>query len=68
MDISILDKKALIILVSISENHSQLLRPSYTPKSHDYGIDRVSDELSSPAKIAMESMWNVKLMFVLFKG
>ena len=24
------------------ENHSQLLRPSYTPKSNDYGIDRVS--------------------------
>merc|ERR1712113_631581 len=24
-----------------TENHSQLLRPSYTPKSHDYGIDRV---------------------------
>ena len=31
-------------LIKISENHSQLLRPSYTPKSHDYGIDRVSDE------------------------
>ena len=41
MDISILDKEALIILVSIPENHSQLLRPSYTPKSNDYGIDRV---------------------------
>ena len=27
--------------LSISENHSQLLRPSYTPKSNDYGIDRV---------------------------
>ena len=25
-----------------TENHSQLLRPSYTPKSNDYGIDRVS--------------------------
>jgi len=24
-----------------TENHSQLLRPSYTPKSNDYGIDRV---------------------------
>ena len=24
------------------ENHSQLLRPSYTPKTNDYGIDRVS--------------------------
>lgn len=34
-------------LIKISENHSQLLRPSYTPKSHDYGIDRVSEELSS---------------------
>ena len=25
----------------VAENHSQLLRPSYTPKSGEHGLDRV---------------------------